>query len=215
MHSPVLCNIKAGQNCSWTKHFMKSREGYHRSRFQLLPLQPLSPRIYGQRVLFLHSKSRGMTHGELHKSLSYRKTSRLFYCKPLYKVFISLGCSEILGTVGNTILQKKEIAKEKKILQIQCFPKEILYLGFISILLGEMTPLFKIQHWNLSKYGTRMPTLLIWVIILFSNLSNRVSGQPLSSITLEWISFSLFLLGSLYFVSKARQDQLRTCPTIA
>lgn len=77
-----------------------------------------------------------------------------------------------------------------------------------------MTPLFKIQHWNLFKYSKRMPTLLIWDI-LFSNLrSKRVSGQPLSSTTLEWISFSL-LLFSLFFGSKAGQDQLRTCPTIA
>jgi len=38
----------------------------------------------------------------------------MFYCKPLYKVFISLGCSEILGTVGNTIVQKKETAQDKE-----------------------------------------------------------------------------------------------------
>lgn len=52
-------------------------------------------------------------------------------------VFISLGCSKVPGTVGTMVLQNKETAKEKKILQIQCFPKVLLDLDFLSILLGE------------------------------------------------------------------------------
>lgn len=62
----------------------------------------------------LHSTGCGVTDGKSHKRLSYRKTSRLFLCKLLCIVFISLGCSRVLGTVGNKALQKKETAKEKE-----------------------------------------------------------------------------------------------------
>lgn len=61
-----------------------------------------------------HSTIWGVTEGKSHKRLSYRKTSRLFLCKLLCTVFISLGCSEGPGTVGNRTLQKKETAKEKE-----------------------------------------------------------------------------------------------------
>lgn len=70
--------------------------------------------VFMDRQHTLHSTSCGVTDGKLHKRLSYRKTSRLFPCKLLCMVFISLGCSKVLGTVGNTVLQKKETAKEKE-----------------------------------------------------------------------------------------------------
>lgn len=112
-HSPVLCNTNAGQNGSWTEHFTVPRDRHPRAGFSCYCLS-LIPHVFTGRQ---HSSSAlkkcGVTHWESHRSLCYRKASRLFRCKPLYKVFISLGCSEILGAVGNTILQNKETAMEK------------------------------------------------------------------------------------------------------
>lgn len=70
--------------------------------------------VFMDRQHTLHSTSCGVTDGKLHKRLSYRKTNTLFLCKLLCMVFISLGCPKVPGTVGNTVLQKKETAKEKK-----------------------------------------------------------------------------------------------------
>lgn len=118
-----------GPSASWSPGKAATEAGFGCHRFNLIP-----SRIYGQ-TYSLALKKWGVTHGESHKSLSYRKIRRLVYYKPLQTTLWGFCFSWLLwnsrGSREYTITKERN-SKGYKVFQIQCFPKELLYLCFRS-----------------------------------------------------------------------------------